>query len=65
MYTDGEKSRISSYNWSGYTVEGKFMRMVSYLFELGNELALSRKFNVPRSPGCEGCGLKALEGDEE
>ena len=33
------------------------MEMVGYLFELGNDLALSRKCNVLDRPGLKGCGL--------
>jgi hypothetical protein len=33
------------------------MQMAAYLFELGYELALARRDNVPDSPGFEGCGL--------
>ena len=33
------------------------MQMITYLFELGYDLALSRIHNVLQSPGFEGCGL--------
>ena len=33
------------------------MEFTAYLFELGYDLALSREFNVSKSPGFEGFGL--------
>jgi hypothetical protein len=37
------------------------MQMNAYLFELGYELALARKYDVSDSPGFESCGWIDLQ----
>ena len=44
-------------NFHGRTNSKKFLEMVAYLFELGYDLAISKRHNVLKSPGFEGCGL--------
>ena len=63
FYSAEEKRKISGINFRGRTDKGKFMEAIAYLFELGYDLALSREFNVSRSPGFEGFGLRKI--DEE
>ena len=41
------------------------MEFAAYLFELGYDLALSREFNVSKSPGFEGFGLFMNEEKED
>ena len=41
------------------------MEFTAYLFELGYDLALSKEFNVSKSPGFEGFGLFMKEEEEE
>ena len=57
-YTKEDMDNIQRVNFRGRSNEEKFIEMVGYLFELGYELALSRKYNVSQSPGFEGCGLR-------
>ena len=57
LYTNVEQEAIRRVNFWGKSKEENFVEMVSYLFELGNDLALSHKYNVSESPGFEGCGL--------
>ena len=57
LYTKVEQEAIRRVNFWGKSKEENFMEMVGYLFELGNNLALSQKYNVSESPGYEGCGL--------
>ena len=57
LYTKVEQEAIRRVNFWGKSKEENFMEMVSYLFELGNDLALSHKYNVLESPGFKGCGL--------
>jgi len=65
LYTNEEKRRISSVNFSGKIGEKKYMQMIAYLFELGYDLAISPKRNVSKSPGFEGCGLRAVQEEED
>jgi hypothetical protein len=64
LYTNEEKQRISSVNFSGKSGEQKYMTMIAYLFELGYDLAISPRRNVSNSPGFEGCGLQPLKEED-
>ena len=57
MYTREEKKWISNLNFWGKTGDQKYMQIAAYLFELGYELALTRKDDVSDSPGLKSCGL--------
>ena len=57
LFTKDEVESIRRVNFRGRSKEENCMEMVGYLFELGYDLALSRKYNVSQSPGFEGCGL--------
>jgi len=57
FYTADEKAAVRRTHFSGKVGDFKFMDMISYLFELGYDLALSPANNVSDSPGFEGCGL--------
>jgi len=65
LYTNEEKRRISSVNFSGKSGEKKYLQMIAYLFELGYDLAISPRCNVSKSPGFEGCGLNVWKTSSE
>ncbi len=57
FFTKDEKDLVRKVNFHGRTNSKKFLEMVAYLFELGYDLAISKRHNVLNSPGFEGCSL--------
>lgn len=57
FYTAKEKQHIERTKFPGKTGVLNFMEMAAYLFEIGYDVAISRRHNVSGSPGIEGCGL--------
>ena len=62
FYTPDEKTSVLHTNLSGKLGNQKYWDEVAYLFELGNDLALSRNHNVSESPGFEGCEACRAQG---
>ena len=72
--TDNGKGGISSWDKKvidclegssklGDTMRDRQLCMVAYLFELGYDLMISPKFNLPRMPGFEAAGLIPFDKD--
>ena len=57
FYSDEERALLEKANFKGRTNGEKYLDIVSYLFELGYDLALSRTDNVSSSPGFEAFGV--------
>ena len=65
LHTKEDEDKIRRTNLNGRPDSEKFLEFTAYLFELGYDLALSKEFNVSKSPGFEGFGLFMKEEEEE